>query len=422
MNRKAKISMLLLLLSNIVLSQDLEYARSIVKELSMGKYHGRGYIHKGDSLASIYLAKQMKENRLKHFGDNYFQNYSTSINTFPYELKVSINDKNLIPGVDFLVHSQSSSIKGTFPVRKLTNADLTLGGRELTELLESDFSDVFLMIDSSGLSNPELYKFAKTCAELNWFKAKGIIILGDSILAHSVKPKAKDFPMIIVNRYCIDDSISEIKLDIKNKFIDEYKTRNLIGYVKGKVDTFIVFCAHYDHLGRMGTKAMFPGANDNASGAAIVLDFARRYSKIRKKPYYSMVFMLFSGEEAGKLGSEYYVENPLFDLSKIKVVLNFDMVGTGKKGLLVFSGKEYPEEFKIMKNINEKEKLIKNIVPLALSKRSDHYSFHKKGKKAFFFLTYGGGGDYHTISDTYKNCNFEAYEGLFKLIEKYIAK
>ena len=82
-----------------------------------------------------------------------------------------------------------------------------------------------------------------------------------------------------------------------------------------------MFSAHYDHLGMMGTTAIMNGANDNASGTAMMLTLMEYYSK--NKPEYSLLFIAFGGEEAGLIGSKFYVENPTVPLKKIKSLLLF---------------------------------------------------------------------------------------------------
>ena len=122
---------------------------------------------------------------------------------------------------------------------------------------------------------------------------------------------------------------NHIEVDIENRFFKAFKSQNLCGYVQGTQfpDSFVVFTAHYDHLGAMGKDAYFPGANDNASGVSMLLNLARYYKAHPAK--YSVVFLFFSGEEAGLLGSKYYSEHPLFPLSTIKFLTNLDLLGTG---------------------------------------------------------------------------------------------
>src|SRR5690606_24991792 len=100
--------------------------------------------------------------------------------------------------------------------------------------------------------------------------------------------------------------------------LNNYQTQNVIGFLPGKSkrDSFVVFSAHYDHLGRVG-EAYFPGANDNASGVSMLLELASYYAVPENKPEYSIVFMAFGAEEAGLIGSKFYVNHPLFPLKSI---------------------------------------------------------------------------------------------------------
>ena len=105
---------------------------------------------------------------------------------------------------------------------------------------------------------------------------------------------------------------------------------NVAGWIEGsdprlKAETIIV-CAHHDHLGASGD-AYFPGANDNASGAAAVLELARALAASGLRPRRSVLFLIFGSEEVGLLGSYYYVQNPLRPLASTAAVVNLDMIG-----------------------------------------------------------------------------------------------
>ena len=99
-----------------------------------------------------------------------------------------------------------------------------------------------------------------------------------------------------------------------------YRSQNVCGYIPGANDTMIVFTAHYEHVGMNGD-TIFYGAHDNASGTAAVMDLARMIAE-GKTPEYTYVFLFFSGEESGLIGSSYFVDNPLIKLSKVKLLVN----------------------------------------------------------------------------------------------------
>jgi len=111
----------------------------------------------------------------------------------------------------------------------------------------------------------------------------------------------------------------------------------------------------------MGSKTYYPGANDNASGTSMVLDLARHYSLPENKPEYSIVFITFSGEEAGLFGSKYFAENPLFPIEDIKLVVNLDMIGSGSEGITVVNGTLYDTLMVQMQQINKENNYLTNI-------------------------------------------------------------
>jgi Zn-dependent M28 family amino/carboxypeptidase len=151
----------------------------------------------------------------------------------------------------------------------------------------------------------------------------------------------------------------------------------------------------------------------------MVLDLARHFSG-RRKPYYSLAFMLFSGEEAGLMGSTHYVSQPLFPLEKIKLVINLDMVGTGQQGVMLFNAPQRPLEASMVQKINEEKHYMKEVVEVPAKANSDHYPFHENGVPAIFFLTRGQSGGGHNIFDTPDKLPLYAYENLFRLITDLI--
>ncbi|MCW2279089.1 M28 family metallopeptidase [Heliophilum fasciatum] len=110
--------------------------------------------------------------------------------------------------------------------------------------------------------------------------------------------------------------------------VSDKKGDNLLALVPGrhpeKWQELVVVSCHYDHLGRWGND-LYPGANDNASGVAVVLELARRM--VQKPPKRTVAFLAFSGEEAGLIGSRYFVAHPTLALEQVVAVLNLDSIG-----------------------------------------------------------------------------------------------
>jgi Zn-dependent M28 family amino/carboxypeptidase len=254
---------------------------------------------------------------------------------------------------------------------------------------------------------------------------KGVIILTEKMPGWHVSGSNKvdtTFWMKI-RKEKINPQSGYIQVKAKNEFVENYHTRNVIGYVKGrkKPDRFIVFTAHYDHLGMMGKNTYFPGANDNGSGTAMLMDLARHYAQKRNKPDYSIAFMAFSGEEAGLYGSSYYVSDPLFDLRAILLLVNLDMVGSGSEGITVVNGKAYKSLYDQMVKINEKKNYLPEIKDRGEACNSDHCPFYNTGIKSIFIYTRGKEHlEYHNIIDDADDFPFTAYNGLFKLLVDYL--
>lgn len=125
-------------------------------------------------------------------------------------------------------------------------------------------------------------------------------------LTYTVATRTESLTIIELLKDSFPNELTSIDVQFENKFIPKFKCQNVCGYIKGtqQPDSFLVFTAHYDHLGAMGKNAYFPGANDNASGVSVLLNLAKYYKTHPHK--YSIAFVFFSGEEAGLLGSKYF--------------------------------------------------------------------------------------------------------------------
>ncbi|GAB5409005.1 MAG: hypothetical protein BalsKO_13700 [Balneolaceae bacterium] len=207
-------------------------------------------------------------------------------------------------------------------------------------------------------------------------------------------------------------------MELKSKLESTYKTQNVIGYLNGENnDSTIVIMAHYDHFGKMGN-ALFPGANDNASGTAMILSLAKHFSE--NKPRYTTIFIAFGGEELGLLGSKFFVENPLFDLSKVKFLMNFDLAGTGDDGIQVVNGSVYRDQFDRLTSINDEQNLLPQVKIRGKACNSDHCFFDEAGVPGFYIYTLGGTRAYHDVYDRFETLPFTEFEDYFRLMVEFI--
>ncbi|MGD2086031.1 MAG: M20/M25/M40 family metallo-hydrolase [Candidatus Aminicenantes bacterium] len=131
--------------------------------------------------------------------------------------------------------------------------------------------------------------------------------------------------------------------------------RNVIGYIKGSApvlkNEFVMIGGHLDHLGY--NHEMMPGANDNASGVAVILGIAEAIKKSGLKPKRSIIFIFFGAEEQGVKGSEYYLQHPVVPNNKIMAFFNLDSVGRGKV-IRAQAAKNYPQLWKYVDEANHK--------------------------------------------------------------------
>ena len=181
----------------------------------------------------------------------------------------------------------------------------------------------------------------------------------------------------------------------------ERRTANVIGVLPGsdpgRAGEALVIGAHYDHLGREGD-VVYPGADDNASGTAVVLGLAQALAGAR--PARTLVFALFSGEEIGLVGSDYHVRHPsVVPVEHMVAMLNFDMVGRLDGRRLLVGGVDTGSGFRALVEAGAQEAGLDVDLRAAGTGASDHTRFNSAGVPVLFFHT-GSHADYHQPSDT----------------------
>ncbi len=402
-----------------VFAQNQETTLLRVEYLSSPKLNGRGYVKNGCGKAADYLAKEMNDIGLQSFSKDYFQSFEFDVNTFPGSLEVNIDGEKLKPGIDYLIGPATPTLSETYelflPDSTLLNDTIAF----LKTISESDYSDKMFVIDYAQTENKGIKVFYINIMRLNHFFG-GIVELIPENLMWAVRSFQQPYPVIKIKRESYPRESKSLKLKVKAKLIDSFEAKNVIGYIQGKTDDFVVFTAHYDHLGSMGRKVYIPGAQDNASGTSMVLDLAEYYSE--NQPDYSIAFMLFAGEEAGLLGSIKYVTSPLFDLTKIKMVINLDMVGTGDDGITIVNGAnpDYKEIWNLFEEINIEKECFTVMKARGEAANSDHYPFHAIGIPAVFIYTMGGKTYYHHPKDKPGTLTFTGYDALFNLLINFV--
>jgi hypothetical protein len=405
----------LLCIASVGFSQDLQRVKQNIHTLCSPKFNGRGYVGKGDSIAAQWIAQEWQKIGLKKIHSSYFQPFALPINTFPQPIQVSVGKKKLKIGEDFIVDSSSPSVSGEAPVIYLDTLIFDNSERK-TLFFQKDFKKKALVYPAkyekqfSKLAPQEMEKILKETS---------ILVSLHEKLTASVSTTQNEKAELMILRSSWDNKAKKISYNIPAKFIEKYETQNVIGYIQGtsQPDSMIVFTGHYDHLGNMGG-ACFYGANDNASGISMLMELAHYYTQ--NPPDYSIAFMAFAAEEAGLIGSKFYTENPLFDLKKIKVLINLDLVGTGDEGITVVNGAIFEEDFQKFVAINEANKWLPKVAKRGKAANSDHYFFSEKGVKSFFIYTMGGIKAYHDIYDKPETLPLTKYKEVFSLLTEFI--
>ncbi|HEY8185785.1 MAG TPA: M20/M25/M40 family metallo-hydrolase [Pyrinomonadaceae bacterium] len=271
------------------------------------------------------------------------------------------------------------------------------------------------------------------------------------------------------------DVLDDTKLSLSTNIVrQEVRAANVVGILDGSDPTLknevIVIGAHYDHLGRGGEGSLAPkegsihhGADDNASGVAGMLELAHLFASQRPRPRRTIVFIAFSGEEEGLLGSNYYVNNPIVPLANTVAMINMDMIGRMRNNKLIVGGVGTAQEWRqIMAAANASDRIKvtatpessgeisktstssvgtevpivtgingRTVVSLAREKPldlslsedgfgpSDHSSFYAKQIPVLFLWT-GTHEDYHKPSDTAEKINYDDEARILSLIERVV--
>lgn len=398
----------------------VEQGRLTVEKLCSPAFHGRGYVNGGDSLAANFIAGEFEKMGCKFFKNSVFQPFQFNVNTFSNKMTCSVNGKALIPGKDFVVDPSCPAFNAdSLKIYQISVAELFNGKKLKNKISEAAMSGskiavgfAFHFSSWKGDTLKKAQELAKVLGE-----SMPIIELIDTKFTWSVSQEQSRFPILQIQSSALDGSLDEwifqVKIDAK---VMNHTARNIIAYVpaKKKSKKYFVFSAHYDHLGQMGQDAYFPGGNDNASGTALLLEMARYYTK--NPSNVNIVFIAFAGEEVGLLGSKYYTENPIFPLKEIQFLFNLDIMGSGEEGATVVNATLFPEQFEVLRSINEKQQYLPKVASRGPAANSDHYFFTQKGVPAFFMYTMGPNKHYHDVYDTYEELSFNKFNGIYQLL------
>jgi hypothetical protein len=216
----------------------------------------------------------------------------------------------------------------------------------------------------------------------------------------------------IAKKYLSDQS-ANLTIDLKTALGNKKRTgHNVIGYLDNGAAHTIILGAHYDHLGHgedhnslwAGKPEIFNGADDNASGTALIIELAKwlKNSKLKKNNY---LFICFSGEELGLFGSKHFAQNPTITLASVDYMINCDMVGRLNDSTNTVTSGGYGTSPEWGKILPEKTKSLNVKFDSSGIGPSDHTSFYLQNIPVLFFFT-GAHADYHKQTDDVEKINF----------------
>ena len=397
-------------------AQDLPYFKRAVKELSSSSYQGRGYARGGANKAGKYLEKEFRKAGVDEVT---LQPFSIDINTFPGAMEMWADGKKLRAGVDFSMREYSPGVKGEFPVYHVDTLNFD-GDKLLADLAKAENAGCLVCCDFWFT-----YKHRKVFSKLQ--KAgecpnAGLLLTWEAPIKFfkAYGEKVVDKPIVWVTPEAIEN-VKRVKLNVENEFLNDYELFNVIAKVEGRRhDSCYVFTAHYDHLGNLGRKVYYPGANDNASGTAAIVTLAEHYA--RNRPEFDMYFVAFSGEDANLRGSTYFAGHPVVPLSQIKYLFNIDMIGDDNPVLYCEVSDAGMPQYPGFEKVNREQHLFKALNRGALAANSDHYPFAVRGVPCIFLENEEGSAfqHYHTPADNSKTVRWEIYDPLFKLVTGFI--
>ncbi len=444
-----------------------------IKYLSSDSLRGRLTGSPGDSLAAVYIKNKLTSYGFVPLTDDGFQRYKVTRKLVPGpDNALSINGTNYVSGTDFTPFEFSSN--------SALEAEVVFAGYGFNLNNDSLKWDDYKGIDVKGKwvlilradpeadnNNSPYISFSADRDKALLAKdmgAAGVLLVSGPVFEpldafeslSSGEYYSVGIPVFRIKRVVADailsksgNSISALEKKLnntKNPFSFSTKvsakgkaeivremagTRNVTMVLPGEdpqlKNEYIILGAHFDHLGMGGpgsgsrvpdTIAIHHGADDNASGVAMMLGLAEKFARTKGSHKRSIICVSFSGEEEGLLGSKHFTNDPPIDLSKVNVMINMDMVGRlNKENILQIGGVGTATGLKNIVLANSDTSIIK----LSLSEEgygpSDHSSFYGKNIPVLFYFT-GAHMDYHTPTDTWEKINYKGMVEISDLIFK----
>lgn len=420
----------------------------IVGHLASEEFDGRLAGSEGYNEAAVWVAGEFKRCGLKPMGDEgtYFQHFEVEYNQIlsPAVLDLIVSDSSqhrYVIGEDFVARGFSGQGLMTAPVI-FCGYGISSPENDYDDYKDADVRDKIVMVfkdappwegdwGEARMSRVKAHTAHDRGAigmmlvsEPNKDRSEALI----GSVFHGPGDQLLNFPSIHISQETAADFLDtseknltevfiainashqpysfplgvEAHIEIHAKYRKQQVTMNVIGLFEGSDpelrDEFVIVGAHLDHVGSQAGAITFPGANDNASGVAALIEIAEALSLSRIRPERSILFIAFSAEEQGIFGSRYYSDNPVVPLVRTVGMVNMDCIGAGS-GMRVGGGKDYPELLLKVQRVNER--YIKCDLPKSgRGGGADAAPFHELGVPNLYFATTKGYAHLHQTTDT----------------------
>ncbi|MEM9934250.1 MAG: M28 family peptidase [Bacteroidota bacterium] len=390
--------------------------REWIDSLCSDRMAGRGYTFEGHKKAAHYLQEEFHRIGLvKPPGmDSYLQPFGIEIN-LPTAARIKVDGQNIEVGRKAILNRLSGSGKGEFEI--IDEAYGLYPSEEVkgkVAILRDGWPDHLKKDkkgqDTFGKRKQDIYRIISYME----FKPAGIIVIKEKLTAGFAK-QALPFPVVEVLGEALPQKPSKVSWEVVSS-VHKIQSQNVLGFLPGTdtLDSTLIISAHYDHLGQL-EKAIFTGANDNASGVAMLLKLATYFS--RNPMRQNILFIAFGGEETGLAGSNYYVNShPILPLEQISFVLNLDLMGNGEEGITAVAGYENEVYWQKLVDVNSQMKAVPEIKRRRNRPNSDHFFFVEKGIPALFLFTLGGLPHYHDVNDRPEVLSLDHFLSVYDLL------
>lgn len=410
----------------------VESGRKYLNDLCSERMHGRGYVNNGIQNAETYIQQKFESLQLQNLFDEEGSSVTYSVNTFPDKLQLTIDGTQLTAGKDFMIDAISGGGTATLkciPFNKKDLQDVCSGNNisALKEKYKSKYAQTCLIFDETDTTLTSKQKeiindwITLDLVYSDIYNIGAIVKITNQKLTQNIAGVCGNVPYFIVSDKSLKaKNIKSVSFDVTQK-LETVTTNNICYYIDNeKTDKSIFFTAHYDHLGQFGP-VTYNGANDNASGVALMLTLAEYFQKHKDEIPVNIYFIAFTGEELGMLGSKAFVNDHLYmNCDGCDFVINLDLVGTGDDGICVVNGKVFDKEMSLIQKINDENNYFKHIQVRGEACNSDHCPFYMKNIPSIYIYTKGGTQAYHDINDNADQLPLTKFNELFNLLVKFV--